>query len=34
MQALNDEKITFKTFFKHVTIHPNAHLIKRCYLQL
>lgn len=28
LQALIDEKVTFQTFFKEATIHPNAHLIK------
>jgi len=28
LQALIDEKVTFKTFFQKAKIHPNAHLIK------
>ncbi|WP_405202166.1 DUF2200 domain-containing protein [Dokdonia sp. LLG6352-1] len=28
LQSLIDEKVTFQTFFKEATIHPNAHLIK------
>ncbi|WP_298350689.1 DUF2200 domain-containing protein [uncultured Dokdonia sp.] len=28
LQGLIDEKVTFQTFFKEATIHPNAHLIK------
>lgn len=28
LQALIEEKVTFKTFFQKATIHPNAHLIK------
>ncbi len=28
LQALIDEKATFRTFFQKATIHPNAHLIK------
>ena len=28
LQALLDEKATFKTFFQKASIHPNAHLIK------
>ena len=28
LQALIDEKVTFRTFFQKATIHPNAHLIK------
>ena len=28
LQALIEEKATFKTFFKKAKIHPNAHLIK------
>jgi hypothetical protein len=28
LQALIDEKVTFKTFFENATIHPNAHMIK------
>ena len=28
LQALIEEKVTFKTFFKKAKIHPNAHLIK------
>jgi len=28
LQALIEEKVTFKTFFKTAQIHPNAHLIK------
>jgi len=28
LQALIDQKVTFQTFFKEATIHPNAHLIK------
>jgi len=28
LQALIDKKVTFQTFFKEATIHPNAHLIK------
>jgi len=27
MQQLIDEKVTFETFFKHASLHPNAHLI-------
>ena len=28
LQALIDEKVTFKTFFEKAKIHPNAHMIK------
>jgi len=28
LQALIEEKVTFKTFYKKAKIHPNAHLIK------
>ncbi|MFC4691501.1 DUF2200 domain-containing protein [Dokdonia genika] len=28
LQSLIDQKVTFQTFFKEATIHPNAHLIK------
>ena len=28
LQALIDEKVTFRTFFEEATIHPNAHMIK------
>ena len=28
LQALIDEKVTFRTFFQKANIHPNAHLIK------
>ncbi len=28
LQALIDEKVTFRTFFQKAKIHPNAHLIK------
>ena len=28
LQALIDDKISFKTFFQKAKIHPNAHLIK------
>lgn len=28
LQALIDEKVTYRTFFKKAKIHPNAHLIK------
>jgi len=28
VQALIDEKVTFKTFFERAKLHPNAHLIK------
>lgn len=28
LQALIDEKVTFKTFFERAEIHPNSHLIK------
>lgn len=28
VQALIDEKVTFKTFFEQVTLNPNAELIK------
>lgn len=28
LQALIDEKVSFKTFFQKAKIHPNAHLIK------
>ena len=28
LQALIDEKVTFKTFFQRANIHPNAHMIK------
>ena len=28
LQALIDEKATFRTFFQKAKIHPNAHLIK------
>ena len=28
LQALIDEKVTFRTFFQKATINPNAHLIK------
>lgn len=28
LQALIEQKVTFQTFFKEATIHPNAHLIK------
>ena len=28
LQALIEEKITFKTFFQRATLHPNAHMIK------
>lgn len=28
LQALIDEKVTFKTFFERATLHPNAHMIK------
>ena len=28
LQALIDEKATFRTFFEKAKIHPNAHLIK------
>ncbi len=28
IQALIDEKVTFKTFFERASLHPNAHLIK------
>lgn len=28
LQALIDEKVTFKTFFENATIHPNVHMIK------
>jgi hypothetical protein len=27
LQELMEEKVTFKTFFEHATINPNAHLI-------
>jgi len=27
IQALIDDKVTFKTFFEQATVHPNAHLI-------
>lgn len=28
LQALIDEKVTFRTFFRKAKIHPNEHLIK------
>ncbi len=28
IQVLIEEKVTFETFFKNASIHPNAHLIK------
>ena len=28
LQALIDDKVTFRTFFQKAKIHPNAHLIK------
>ena len=28
LQALIDEKVTYRTFFQKAKIHPNAHLIK------
>ena len=28
LQALIDEKVTFRTFYQKARIHPNAHLIK------
>ena len=28
LQALIEEKVTFRTFFQKAKIHPNAHLIK------
>jgi hypothetical protein len=28
LQALINDKVTFKSFFKKANIHPNAHLIK------
>ncbi|SDS31230.1 hypothetical protein SAMN04515667_1889 [Formosa sp. Hel1_31_208] len=28
LQALIEEKVTFKTFYQKAKIHPNAHLIK------
>ena len=28
LQALIEEKVTFRTFFQNAKIHPNAHLIK------
>ncbi|MFK8046060.1 MAG: DUF2200 domain-containing protein [Crocinitomicaceae bacterium] len=28
LQALIDEKVTFRTFFQKAKIHPNAHMIK------
>ena len=28
LQALIDEKVTFRTFFQRAKIHPNAHMIK------
>ena len=28
LQALIDEKVTFRTFFQKAKMHPNAHLIK------
>ena len=28
LQALIEEKVTFRTFFEKAEIHPNAHLIK------
>ncbi|MFT6601853.1 MAG: hypothetical protein ACJAZZ_000993 [Dokdonia donghaensis] len=28
LQSLIEQKVTFQTFFKEATIHPNAHLIK------
>lgn len=28
LQALIDEKVSFRTFFERATIHPNEHLIK------
>lgn len=28
LQALIDDKVSFKTFFQKAKIHPNAHLIK------
>ncbi|QXP74318.1 DUF2200 domain-containing protein [Tenacibaculum sp. AHE15PA] len=28
LQTLIEEKVTFKTFFKQATIHPNAYMIK------
>lgn len=28
LQALIDEKVTYKTFFQKAKIHPNAHMIK------
>ncbi len=28
LQALIDEKVTFRTFFQKANIHPNAHMIK------
>ena len=28
LQALIDEKVTFRTFFEKAKIHPNAHMIK------
>jgi hypothetical protein len=28
LQALIEEKVTFRTFFERASIHPNAHLIK------
>ena len=28
LQALIEEKVTFRTFFENAKIHPNAHMIK------
>jgi len=28
LQALLDEKVTYRTFFEKASIHPNAHMIK------
>jgi hypothetical protein len=28
LQALIDEKVTYRTFFQKANIHPNAHMIK------
>lgn len=28
LQAMLDEKVTFRTFFEKATFHPNAHMIK------
>ena len=28
LQKCIDEKVTFETFFKNATLHPNAHLVK------